>query len=149
MSRAGRLLGAVLAAGVGCGCGSRPPELAAVEGVVSLDGRPLRRGTVTFEMPGRRPASARIENGRIVEATTYRPGDGVPIGEHRVAVTAREEAAVAAPPHPGAATSLPAQAMAGSLLVPARYTDPGTSGLTVTIAHGRNEIALPLTTTPP
>lgn len=149
MISAARRLLVVLAAAVCCGCGTNRPELAAVEGVVSLDGRPLRRGTVTFESPGRRPATARVEDGRIVEATTYRPGDGVPTGEHRVAVTAREEAPVAAPVNPGVAKALPAQAMAGRLLVPPRYTDPATSGLTVKIAGGRNHIELALTTTPP
>lgn len=145
-ARAWLVILAVAAVG---GCGPRRPELAAVEGTVTLDGRPLAHGIISFEAEGRRPATARIVDGRIVEATTYRPGDGVPTGRHRVAVTAREQAAAAAPANPGQATIASAGAMAGKLLVPSRYTDPATSGLTVTIAAEPNRIDLQLATKPP
>lgn len=134
-----------LLAAAGCG---RQPELGQVTGTVLLDGRPLARGTLAFETPGRRPASARIEDGRILDATTYRLGDGVPLGPQAIAVFAREE-----PPPPTASSPGQSQfrpdSMAGRSLIPRRYNDPGTSELSVTIEPGLNTLAIVLTSTPP
>lgn len=145
--RAARGIVRALAASVVCwavaGCAQRA-DLGQVEGTVSLDGRPLARGTVTFETPGRRAATARIEDGRILDATTHRPGDGVPCGRQSLAVFAREEAATAVPADPGS-RAFAADAMVGRSLVPRKYNDPATSGLTAEIRPGRNEIALELT----
>src|SRR5262245_44415901 len=70
-------------------------ELAPVKGTVTLDGKALARGTIRFESPGQRPATGKIVNGEIVEVTTYQPGDGAPVGSHKVAVWATEDAASA------------------------------------------------------
>lgn len=130
------------------GCGSKRPTMAAVAGTVLLDGQPLAHGTLTFEAPGMRPATARIKDGRIIEATTFRTGDGVPIGTHAIAVFAREE------PRPQTATdpgqkAFTAEGMVGRSLLPRRYNHPATSELSATIAAGSNTLALTLTSNPP
>lgn len=141
---------AVCVVGVGLfaiGCGGRP-ELAEVTGTVTLDGRPLARGRLTFEAPGLRPASAEIDAGRIVDATTYRPGDGVPVGLQAIAVFAREEPPPPTASNPGQGQFRP-ESMAGRSLIPRRYNVPGSSGLSAEIRPGRNTLALTLTTLPP
>jgi len=135
------------------GCGKRGPALAAVSGTVTLDGRPLERGTITFEAAGCRPATAWILDGRIVEATTHRANDGVPVGRQRIAVFSRAEP-VAAKPDPTMEPTLPGAAafpphMAGPSLLPARYNDPSTSGLSATIRPGQNTLSLELHGQPP
>jgi hypothetical protein len=130
------------------GCGSRRPEMAAVVGTVSLDGQPLAHGTLTFEAPGMRPATARIVDGRIVEATTFRSGDGVPIGSHAIAVFAREEARPTPATDPGK-QAFAADGMVGRSLLPRRYNDPKSSGLSATIEAGSNTLHLTLTREPP
>ena len=75
------------------GCGSGLSPLAKVKGTVTLDGKPLASGTMTFESVGQRPATGKIVQGQIVEMTTYDENDGAPLGTHKVAVWALEEAA--------------------------------------------------------
>ena len=140
-------------AGPLAGCGKRGPALAEVSGTVTLDGQPLERGTITFEATGLRPATAKILDGRIVEATTHRPNDGVPVGHQRIAVFSRAEP-VAAKPGPTTEPALPGAAafppsMAGRSLLPARYNDPATSGLSATIRPGQNTLSLELHRQPP
>lgn len=130
---------------IGCG---RPADMGAVTGTVTLDGKPLARGRLALECPGHRPASARIENGRILEVTTYRPGDGAAIGRHLIAVFARAESTPAVAESPGQSRSSPAS-MVGPSLIPVRYNHPDTSGLSVTIKPGLNMLSLELTTAPP
>ena len=136
-------------AGMLAGCGPRPPALAEVSGTVTLDGEPLARGTLTFEATGLRPATARILDGRIIEVTTRRVNDGVPVGHQRIAVFSREEP-VDAPAQQSQRTGPPATAgvpasMVGRSLLPARYNDPATSGLSAIIRPGHNTLSLALT----
>jgi hypothetical protein len=130
------------------GCGSRRPGLGRVAGTVTLDGQPLAHGTLTFEARGLRPATARIVDGRIVEATTFRAGDGVPVGAHTIAVFAREAGVGTTASDPGTA-GFAADGMVGRSLVPRRYNHPATSGLSATIVGGTNTLDLALTRDPP
>jgi len=148
------MLGGVAAAlaGMLAGCGRRPPALAEVSGTVTLDGEPLARGTLTFEAAGLRPATAQILDGRIIEATTRRSNDGVPVGHQRIAVFSREEPHAAPADRsqrrgPPGTTRFPAS-MAGQSLLPARYNDPATSGLSAIIQPGHNTLSLTLTRGP-
>ena len=149
------LLGGLAAALAGAlaGCSPRGPTLAEVSGTVTLDGRPLARGTITFEAAGCRPATARILDGRIIEATTYHARDGVPVGEQRIAIFSRADPAAAKPaPAPQGAPSAAARfppSMAGPLLLPARYNDPVSSGLSAIIRPGQNTLSLALYQVPP
>lgn len=122
------------------GCSNRPP-MGQVKGTVTLDGRPLTKGSLTFEAPGLRPATARVENGQIVEATTYDLGDGVPVGSHKVAASATADVADAAPgANPGDAKAPKLNYMSGNSLIPTRYNDPGKSGLTAEVKKGANTL---------
>ena len=131
------LLGSLLA---GCGSSDRA-RLAPVEGMVTHNGQPLRNGTIIFESEGARPASGKIEDGRIVEVTTYEPNDGVPVGTHRVSIQSVISTAPAQTgASPAAATGDPAVMMASQSLIPARYGNPADSGLTATIEAGASNV---------
>lgn len=125
------------------GCSGKAP-LAKVKGTVTLNGQPLAKGTIIFETPGQRPATGRIENGEIVEVTCYATGDGVPVGSHKVAIAATEEAASAVVENPGQAKAPGANYMSGKSLIPTRYNDPTTSGLTAEIKRGENVLEFKL-----
>lgn len=132
-----------LAALVLAGC-SGGPTLVPVTGEVTLDEKPLARGTLTFEAPGQRPATLTVVDGKIAEATTFKPGDGVPVGTHKVAVSATEEAASAVAADPGAGGKPGANYMGGKSLLPARYNDPATSGLTAEVGPGATTVKFEL-----
>src|SRR5262245_5688563 len=104
------------------GCSDRP-KMAKVKGTVTLDGKPLPTGTITFEAKGKRPATGKVVNGEITEVTTYEVGDGAPVGEHRVAVTANAEPASAVVANPGDAKAPKGDYMVGKSLIPAAYND--------------------------
>ena len=104
---------------------------------VALDGKPLPFGTVTFEAKGLRSATGKVVNGEITEVTTYDPGDGAPVGNHRVVVTANAEPGAAIAPNPGGAPQAPkGEYMSGKSLIPSAYNNPDTSGLTAEIKSG-------------
>lgn len=132
------------------GCSDKP-KMAKVKGTVTLDGKPLPFGTVTFEAKGLRSATGKIVNGEITEVTTYDPGDGAPVGSHRIAVTANAEPGSAVQANPG---DPPAKApkgdyMSGKSLIPSAYNDPATSGLTADITSGENNVELKLSSSGP
>jgi hypothetical protein len=151
--RVPRLLFVLLVVGLticaGCGRSDRSP-LGRVAGTVQYNGQPVAAGTLVFEVPGARPANGTIADGEIVEVTTYVPRDGVPVGEARIAVFATPASGVAAPANPaaepGAAIVLDQNYMGGAVksLIPSRYNDPATSGLTWTIQEGENVLDLNL-----
>ena len=124
------------------GCNSDRPSLAKVSGRVTLDDKPLPKGTIIFEPTGQRSAVGRIEDGAIVELTTYDPGDGATLGHHSVAISSTGEAAggPAEVVHPGEAKKPSANYMSGTSLIPTRYNDPATSGLSAEIEPGKNSV---------
>lgn len=131
------------------GCSDRPP-MAKVRGTVTLDGKPLPFGVVTFEAAGLRSATAKVVNGELTEVTTFDPNDGVPVGSHRVAVTANAEPGSAVTANPGdTKRPPPADYMSGKSLIPAAYNDPATSKLTADIKPGDNLVELKLFSTGP
>jgi hypothetical protein len=113
--------GAVLV--VCTGCPSTSP-VAQVHGKVTLDGKPLAAGGVATIPSGGRGAGGIIKNGEF-KLSTFGKDDGALIGSHKVAVIAREQAQGAGP-----------EAKAGKLLVPERYTNPDTSGLSIEVKSG-------------
>jgi len=151
-----RIIGSVLllslvclATSPGCGGSGRSP-LGRVTGTVSYKGQPIQSGTIIFEVAGARPANGKIEGGQITEVTTHEPNDGAPVGQAKIAVFATEAAA----PSPAATGGDPGQQIvidenymgAGAKsLIPPKYSDPATSGLTWEIKKGDNTVTLDLT----
>ena len=109
------------------GCGSSQ-ELAPVRGKVTYNGKPLSTGVVMFQPPSGPPARGRIQSDGTFELEMLGEGTGAPLGTNRVRVSSRE---------PLADTST--ETGLGRLLIPKRYADFATSGLTVEVAAGRTE----------
>lgn len=133
----------------GCGGSDRHP-LGLVAGTVRYNGQPIASGTIIFEVAGARPANGTIVDGKIVEVTTYDPQDGAPVGDARIAVfaTAPDSPATAADPaaNPGAPVAIGPNYMGGGAksLIPDKYNNPSTSGLTWTIEQDENVLDLDL-----
>jgi hypothetical protein len=125
------VLAAMLLATAGCGDGSE----ASVGGVVTLDGQPLNRGTVSFiPESGGAGATAAIGSDGSFEARTGST-IGLQPGDYAITVRAREDSVQ---PAKG---GLP---MPGKLITPKKYDSSSTSGLRATINSGKNELQLEL-----
>ena len=132
-----------------CGCGPTRAPLGQVQGTVRYKGRPVADGQILFEVAGARPAQGRIVDGRIVEVTSYAPGDGAPLGLARIAVFATPPSgsnySISGPvaaDEPSATGRGPGAG--GQSLIPARYNDLETSGLSHELVAGPNELTLEL-----
>ena len=72
------------------GCGSSEPKAlstAPVKGTVTYKGKPLTKGSITFEPDGSgREAHGEIQPDGSFVLTTYKKDDGAVIGTHRVAI---------------------------------------------------------------
>jgi hypothetical protein len=122
------------------GCGSDGPPLARVSGAVTLDGRPLPRGTVQFAPDSLKGTDGPTGIGQIDAQGRYEIETlgkrGAVVGSHVVGVVACEE------------VDLNQTSYAPSL-IPVGYNDPLTSGLTAEVVKGqRNEINLQLKSNP-
>jgi hypothetical protein len=119
-----------------CGCSSSGPPTGAVTGKVLLDGVAITSGNVITL-----PNSGKGANGVIQPDGTFRLktvglGDFVVAGNHRVAVVAYKGEQSAQNPE-----------ATGQLLVPQRYIDVATSGLSIDVVAGETkEVTLELTT---
>jgi hypothetical protein len=123
----------------GCGAESR---LAAVEGKVTVDGKPVNSGRVFFRSPdGKHTIIAKIR-----PDGTYRALD-VPYVAMRVSVTPLtkwERMRLMSDPKNGAvlraseARETPGEAETPRVIIPEKYQDPNTSGLTFTAASETN-----------
>lgn len=125
----------------GCGGGPDLPPVAEVSGVVTLDGNPLPRGTIQFvpdKSKGTEGATAVGTIGPDGRYTLKTAGvEGAIVGFHKVGVRALQEEPedeTAPPPPP---------------LIPPRYFNPDTSGLTAEVkADQDNVIDFPLKSKP-
>ncbi|MEQ8847725.1 hypothetical protein [Botrimarina sp.] len=110
---------------VGCESG---PEIAPVSGRVLLDGEPLPFGFVRFHPVSGQPAQGEIGSDGGFTMSTVSPGDGAPVGRHRVSVLCFEGHDPARRnSSPGAEVSL------GRPLLPIAYTRSGMSGLEIEV----------------
>jgi hypothetical protein len=124
---AGKVTAAILALAIAAvvGCGPKHPATASVKGKVLLNGQPLTLGSV-----GTIPAAGRAARGDIqpdgsFELQTFAPRDGALIGKHKVAVVAYDSSGGKGP-----------ESEYGKLLVPKRYANYETSGLTIDVKEG-------------
>jgi hypothetical protein len=111
------------------GCGGMPSD---VEGLVTLDGRPLSAARISFhpDSPGPVAYGMSLDDGsyRLKTGTAH---DGLAPGSYRVTVFASQ------------AASDPTEE-AGTRLTPAVYGDPLKTPLRVQVAKGANQIPLAL-----
>jgi hypothetical protein len=130
------------------GCSSSPPPTtiheALVRGVVTLNGRPLSRGTVTFlpQSTSREridPGIARIEpDGSfwVGNANLSKPA-GVKPGRYRATVLAMDRRTDGSPGPPA------------QLMIPEKYTDEASTPFEFEIVEGQNRFRLDMTTDQP
>lgn len=112
------------------GC-NRGPEYAPVTGTVHYRDKPVLAGGITFEPAEGRSAFGSIKDGKIVDVSTYKPGDGVRVGKARVGIQSTTNLGLPTGPH--------------TPLIPPHYFDPNTSQLTVEIqAGGPNQLEFKL-----
>ena len=127
----------------GCGGGPDLPPMANVTGTVTLDGKPLPRGSVQFAPdPTSLPKGAKAATAvGLIDAeghyTLKTAGvEGAIVGRHQVSVEARQE------PKNEMDTWPPS-------LIPEKYNTQQTSGLTFEVKAGEdNVIDIPLKLTP-
>jgi hypothetical protein len=121
----------VLTATLCSGCGQKS-SLGRVHGKVTLDGQPVPSGSVVTLPPAGRGAHGIIKNGEF-ELGTVGENDGAVLGIHKAAVNATEPSQGTGP-----------EAVAGKSLLPVRYANPETSGLTIEVKAGDNTPTLEL-----
>jgi hypothetical protein len=139
LCRYGALIAVGLLLSVVSGCGGTYDAMAS--GTVTLDGKAVPRGTVSFAPTHGGPAA----NSRIESDGSYRMRTGrevgLPAGEYQVTVIANElpatESAPGVPPPDG------------KPITPEWYRSSKTSGLKYTVDRGKNKIDLELTSQPP
>jgi hypothetical protein len=139
------------------GCGGRKdrPPLGRVSGKVTYNGEPLAKASVVFlpDQEGIRSAMGETDEQGRYTLWTYDPGDGAPVGKHKVTVTLRG-ASEKAEMHPSAIGKGKGEAyyeqvaFTGKPLIPEKYFNPMTSGLTADVQRGSNTFDFPLTGEP-
>ncbi|WP_339728516.1 hypothetical protein [uncultured Gimesia sp.] len=127
-----------------CGGGSDGPELGIVTGTVTLNEQPVSGALVSFV-----PNATKNTTGPASTATTDAGGkftlkapgnrDGAVIGFHRVGVQCPGVVGVNVSTPDGGSGSA-----TDNCKVPAKYTDPNKSGITVEIKSGENDIPIKL-----
>jgi hypothetical protein len=131
-SHAAYLFILLLVAGFGQGCNDGRPERVPVTGQVFLDGKPLDGADIAriqVAPKGARPAIGKIDSeGRFV-LTTFEMNDGCVPGAHPVAVIYNK----------------PIGENGIHWLLPKKYADPLTSGLTVTIKGPTDDLKVDVT----
>ncbi|MCR4411810.1 MAG: hypothetical protein NUV77_05210 [Thermoguttaceae bacterium] len=139
------------------GCGPSTPATVPVSGTVTLDGQPLEGAAVSFVPIGQgRPATGQTDSSGKFTLTSFQPGDGAPAGKYKVGVSKLDKPADAkgGPAAAGAApegTRLSGPPVAKGpeappkSLVPPKYVNPDTSGLTVEVKSGMEPVKLELT----
>lgn len=127
--RWGCLIALGILACLAAGCGDGRPRRVPVRGQVTIDGEPVRSGFIRLVPDDARPSVGRIEKDGSFTLTTFSKEDGSVPGTHRVAVVAYDE-------------STPATLR---WLVPKKYSDHNTSGLTVDIDGPTDALEIDLT----
>jgi hypothetical protein len=115
------------------GCSdSKVPKLAAVKGVVTLDGTPYPNAHVAFSPPKGRPSEGVTDSEGKFELTYLPQVKGAELGSHTVMITTQYQA----PENPTTEVSFVEP-------LPPKYNVR--SSLSVTVENGNNEVNFPLT----
>lgn len=132
---------------ISAGCGSGRPETVKVTGTVTLDGTPVEGATVAFFHPDAgQPARGVTDASGTFTLTTFEAGDGAILGQHKVAVSKIDESAQA--PSGDSEFDTPSSnedlSETAKFLLPAIYSSPSTSGLTVEVTKDMAPVTLEL-----
>lgn len=120
------------------GCGSGGPAMGRVSGTVTYQGKPIPKGTVTFiPTDGTRPSATGTINDGAYTLQTTEPGDGAVVGGYKVAISDIDPAVLNT-----AVPGMPVQAPKS--LIPKKYGDANTSGLTAEVQSGSQTRDFPL-----
>lgn len=110
-----------------CGCTGKPRPVS-VSGKVFYNDKPLPFGVVMFQPERGQLGVGEIQEEGFFRLSSYAIDDGVIPGKHRVCVTCFEgQRPRKDSPGPGGGTA------SGELLIPRKYTEFGTSGLTAEV----------------
>jgi hypothetical protein len=134
------------------GCGGAKSPMGKVSGKVTYKGQPVTKGVINFlpEDKEERAAAGTIGADGRYTLTTYKQGDGAALGRHQVSIVSRDTANL--PGGSAAPTMTPQEIMKSSQspenvgkktleekgAIPARYSQPDTSGLSFVVKAGSN-----------
>ena len=132
------ILLAVITASTG-GCANKSGTIP-VSGKVTLDGKELETGAVTFSpITSGEPAIGQIQADGTFHLRTKVDGDGALAGRYRVSVAAFKKTS-ASPTSPGMPTST-----LGESIIPVRYNNSSTSGIQLEVTtSGANNFPIEL-----
>ncbi len=130
----------------GCGGASgNQRETAPVKVTLTLDGSPLADASIAFvASQDPVPASGKTDANGVAEMTTYTSGDGAVLGNHNVMVVKNELTGKEAADQDSAAYDPNATGVKVKGLIPAKYSNPGTSGFVAEVKKGKNEFTFDL-----
>ena len=146
------LLLAAVALFVGC-AESKPdrPKTYPVSGTVTYNGQPVADASLNFRIAdGSSFAMARTDASGKYQLMTYEAGDGAVPGEYKIGITKYENTATTSGPGmDDAEYASPKEEAEGGAppknLLPEKYMNPETSGLTATVTEGPNTANFELT----
>jgi hypothetical protein len=125
------------------GCGPRRPTTAPVQGKITVGGKIVPSGKITFHPAEGRNAIGTIAADGTYTLTTFDRDDGALLGKHKVTIEATKITGPTAPKslaeeqHGGTPTSTVPQV---EYLVPKIYSRPETSTLEADVQPGANNI---------
>ena len=124
------LWGSLLVAGLCVGCGRGGPDIARVEGTITLDGKPLPNAAVVFIPENGRPAGGRTDSDGKYVLTFSEGRKGALLGKAKVRVTTQSD-----PSETADGTPIPAQ----KEVVPVEYNTQTT--LEFNVESGKTNVA--------
>lgn len=144
------LLVAALALFVGC-AEAKPdrPKTYPVSGTVTYKGNPVAGANLNFRIAdGSSFSMARTDASGRYELMTFEAGDGTLPGEYKVGITQYESSGSTGPGMDDAEYASPEGDEGGAPpknLLPEKYANPETSGLTASVTEGPNTVNFELT----
>ena len=154
MNRVAPFVSLVLAVGFACGaCSTGGPSVEFVEGVVTLDGKPIEGVAVSFS-----PVDAKTGTGavgttdasgifRLTTIPNGTPNAGAKAGDYNVTFSKSTGSGASAQPlsdddnpdYGKAPASGKTESMTSERVIPEKYENPATSGFKVTVKPGTNK----------
>jgi hypothetical protein len=122
--------GLLLVLGALSGCSSGGPKLAPAGGIVRYKGKPMKDIAVVLHAEQGLMASGITDAEGRFQLSTLAPGDGAPLGEHKVTLVYKDPTENVNPP---------------PSTIPLRYRQAETSGLTAVVENKKNDFTFELT----